>query len=86
LEGWEGKEMEEEETAGPDLRPALAVLKAWAQGDRPAWDVMLGGDQPQIIAGLSELLLLFVGGLSADPVTHIDNMFRAVEVAERGRE
>ena len=68
-----------------DLRPALATLKAWCQGDRTAWSIMVADEQPLIIAGLCELVRCFIQDLAGDASGHVDKMFDAAAMAERGR-
>ena len=69
----------------PDLRPALAYLKAVASADQEAICVLTEhGDLLDIVEGLADLLLLFIEDLADNPSQHIDLMFRAVETAEKG--
>jgi hypothetical protein len=44
------------------------------------------GDPAELCAGLAVLVLLFISDLTDDPVHHVNLMFTAVEVAERGRD
>ena len=67
-----------------DLRPALAALKAWCVGDATGWTVVLDDQAPLVAAGLAEIAALFVGELTEDVPAHVDLMFRALEVAEKG--
>ena len=67
----------------PDLRPALAYLKAVASEDNEAVRVMTEhGDLLELVEGLADLLLLFIGDLSSNPSQHVDLMFKALEVSE----
>lgn len=69
----------------PDLRPALAYLKAVAAGDSEGVQVLLDhGDTLELVEGLTDLLLLFIGDLAEDPAKHVDLMFRAYDTAQRG--
>ena len=69
----------------PDLRPALAFLKAVASEDQEAMRVLTGhGDLLELVEGLADLLLLFIEDLSDDPAKHVDNMFTAYAMAQRG--
>ena len=70
-----------------DLRPALAYLKAVASEDQEAIRVLTEpGDLLEIVEGLADLVLLFIEDLSDNPASHIDLMFQAVSVAEKGRD
>jgi hypothetical protein len=52
----------------PDLRPALAYLKAVASDDYEAIRVLTDhGDLLELVEGLADLLLLFIGDLSDNP-------------------
>ena len=44
------------------------------------------GDLLEIVEGLADLVLLFIEDLSDNPASHIDLMFQAVSVAQKGRE
>jgi hypothetical protein len=69
----------------PDLRPALAYLKAVASEDQEAMRVLTDhGDLLELVEGLADLLLLFVGDLSDNPAQHVDHMFTAYDLAQRG--
>jgi hypothetical protein len=69
----------------PDLRPALAYLKAVASEDQEAIRVLTEhGDLLELVEGLADLLLLFIEDLSDNPRQHVDLMFRALEVSEEG--
>ena len=69
----------------PDLRPALAYLKAVAAGDSEGIQVLLDhGDTLELVDGLADLLLLFIEDLADDPARHVDLMFRAYDTAQRG--
>ena len=69
----------------PDLRPALAYLKAVASEDQEAIRVLTDhGDWLELVEGLGDLLLMFVGDLSDDPAQHVDHMFTAYAMAQRG--
>ena len=71
----------------PDLRPALAYLKAVASEDSEAVRVLTEPDGLlEIVEGLADLVLLFIEDLSDNPANHIDLMFQAVSVAEKGRD
>jgi hypothetical protein len=70
----------------PDLCPALAYLKAVASEAQEAIRVLTEpGDLLEIVKGLADLVLLFIEYLSDNPASHIDLMFQAVSVAEKGR-
>src|SRR5215212_10283721 len=65
----------------PDLRPALAYLKAVACQDEEALRVLTEhGDTLELVEGLGDILLLFLGDLSDDPCQHINHMFTAYEM------
>jgi hypothetical protein len=69
----------------PDLRPALAYLKAVTSEDHEAVRVLTEhGDLLELVEGLADLLLLFIGDLSSNPSQHVDLMFKALEVSEGG--
>jgi len=69
----------------PDLRPALAYLKAVASEDQEAVRVLTEPDGLlEIVEGLADLVLLFIEDLSDNPASHIDLMFQAVSVSEKG--
>jgi hypothetical protein len=69
----------------PDLRPALAYLKAVASEDQEAIRVLTDhGDWLELIEGLGDLLLLFIEDLSDNPAQHVDHMFRAYDLAQKG--
>jgi hypothetical protein len=69
----------------PDLRPALAYLKAVAGEDQEAIRVLIEhGDRLELIEGLTDLLLCFLGDLSDNPAEHVDHMFTAYAMAQRG--
>jgi hypothetical protein len=69
----------------PDLRPALAYLKAVASEDYEAVRVLTEhGDLLELVEGLADLLLLFIGDLSDNPSEHVDLMFKAYAVGQRG--
>jgi len=71
----------------PDLRPALAYLKAVASEDQEAVRVLTEPDGLlEIVEGLADLVLLFIEDLSDNPASHIDLMFQAVSVSEKGRD
>jgi hypothetical protein len=38
----------------------------------------------ELVEGLADLLLLFVGDLSDNPAQHVDHMFTAYDLAQRG--
>ena len=68
-----------------DLRPALAFLKAVASEDQEAMRVLTEhGDLLELVEGLADLLLLFIEDLADDPAQHVDNMFTAYAMAQRG--
>jgi hypothetical protein len=65
----------------------LAYLKAVASEDAEAIRVLTEpGDLLEIVEGLADLVLLFIEDLSDNPASHIDLMFQAVSVAQKGRE
>lgn len=69
----------------PDLRPALAYLKAVAAEDLEAMHVLTThGDLLELVEGLADLLLLFIEDLSDNPAEHVDLMFSAYSLAQRG--
>lgn len=69
----------------PDLRPALAYLKAVASEDYEAMRVLTEyGDWLELVEGLGDLLLLFIEDLSDNPAQHVDHMFRAYDLAQKG--
>ena len=69
----------------PDLRPALAYLKAVASEDAEGVQVLLDhSDTLELVEGLADLLLLFIGDLAENPAKHVDLMFRAHDTARRG--
>jgi hypothetical protein len=69
----------------PDLRPALAYLKAVASEDTEGVQVLLDhGDTLELVEGLADLLLLFIRDLAENPAKHVDLMFRAYDTARRG--
>jgi hypothetical protein len=69
----------------PDLRPALAYLKAVALGDHEAIRVLTEhGDLLKLVEGLTDLLLLFIGNLSDNPAEHVNHMFTAYAMGRRG--
>jgi len=69
----------------PDLRPALAYLKAVASEDQEAIHVLTGhGDRLELVEGLADLLLLFIEDLSDNPAQHVDHMFKAYDLAQKG--
>jgi hypothetical protein len=71
----------------PDLRCALAYLKAVASEDAEAIRVLTEhGDLLELVEGLADLLLLFIEDLSDNPASHVDLMFKAVATAEKGRD
>jgi hypothetical protein len=52
----------------PGLRPALAYLKAVASEDSEGVQVLLDhGDTFELVEGLADLLLLFIGDLAENP-------------------
>ena len=72
-------------TETPDLRPALAYLKAVASEDAEAIRVLIDhGDLLELAEGLADLLLLFIEDLAEDPAVHVDHMFHAYALAQRG--
>jgi hypothetical protein len=74
-------------SGSPDLRPALAYLKAVASDDHEAIRVLTEhGDQLELIGGLAYLLLLFIEDVSDDAAAHVDLMFEAAAVIERGNQ
>src|SRR5688500_9693563 len=63
----------------PDLRPALAYLKAVASEDAETIRVLTEPDDLlEIVEGLADLVLLFIEDLSDNSASHIDLMFQAV--------
>jgi hypothetical protein len=69
----------------PDLRPTPAYLKAVVSEDQEAIRVLTEhGDLLELVEGLADLLLLFIGDLSSNPSQHVDLMFKALEVFEGG--
>jgi hypothetical protein len=69
----------------PDLRPALAYLKAVAAEDLEAMHVLTThGDLLELVEGLADLLLLFLEDISDNPAEHVDHMFTAYAMAQRG--
>lgn len=73
---------EEPMTDAPDLRAPLAFLKATAADDEEAVHILLDHDERgELAAGLAYVCLLFISEV-ANPISHLDQMFRAVEVAE----
>ena len=55
----------------PDLRPALAYLKAVAAEDTEGIRMLTEhGDQLELIAGLADLVLLFVEDITDNPSQH----------------
>ena len=67
------------------LRPALAYLKAVASEDQEAIQVLTDhGDWLELVEGLADLLLLFIEDLSDNPAKHVDHMFHAYAMAQRG--
>jgi hypothetical protein len=71
----------------PDLRPALAYLKAVASEDHDGLRVLTEhGDLPDLVDGLAYLTLLFIEDFSDDAAGHINVMFEAVAATERGHQ
>jgi hypothetical protein len=69
----------------PDLRPALAYLKAVAADDSEGIRVLTHhGNLLELVEGLADLLLLFIGDLSDNPAQHVDHMFRAYAIGQGG--
>jgi hypothetical protein len=69
----------------PDLRPALAYLKSVALEDHEAVRVLTEhGDLLELVEGLTDLLLLFIGDLSDNPAEHVNHMFMAYAMGQRG--
>ena len=68
-----------------DLRPALAYLKAVAAEDAEAIRVLTEhGDSLELVEGLADILLLFLADLNDNPADHVDHMFTAYELGQRG--
>jgi hypothetical protein len=69
----------------PDLRPALAYLKAVASEDHDAIRVLTEhGDLLELVEGLTDLLLMFVEDVAENPSEHVNQMFKAYEFAQMG--
>jgi hypothetical protein len=69
----------------PDLRPALAYLKAVASEDSEAVRVLIDhGDTLELVEGLADLLLLFIEDIAENPAVHVNHMFHAYAMAQRG--